>query len=82
MKSFTNQVAIITGAASGIGLSIAHKLLALDAQVILFDLNEKSLHEAFDQYGDKAKIIIINVTDQQLVETCIRICLYGHPGRI
>ena len=72
MNSFTNQVAIITGAASGIGLSIAHKLLALDAQVILFDLNEKSLHEAFDQYGDKAKIIIINVTDQQLVETTVQ----------
>jgi 3-oxoacyl-[acyl-carrier protein] reductase len=71
MNSFTNQVAIITGAASGIGLSIAHKLLSMDAQVILFDLNEKSLHQEFDQYGDKAKIIIINVTDQQLVESTI-----------
>jgi 2-dehydro-3-deoxy-L-rhamnonate dehydrogenase (NAD+) len=72
MNSFTNQVAIITGAASGIGLSIAHKLLALDAQVILFDLNEKSLRQEFDQYGDKAKIVIINVTDQQLVESTVQ----------
>ena len=72
MNSFTNQVAIITGAASGIGLSIAHKLLSLDAQVILFDLNEKSLRQEFDHYGDKAKIIIINVTDQQLVETTVQ----------
>jgi 3-oxoacyl-[acyl-carrier protein] reductase len=71
MSDFTNQVAIITGAASGIGLAIAHKLLAMDAQVILFDLNEPSLHEAFDQYRTKAEIIPLNVTNQQLVDEAI-----------
>ena len=71
MHSFSEQVAIITGAASGIGLAIAHKLLSLEARVILFDLNEKSLHEEFDQYGSRAKIVIINVTDQLLVENAV-----------
>ena len=67
MNSFTNQVAIITGAASGIGLSIAHKLLAMDAQVILFDMNEDNLHAEFDKYGDKAHVVAVNVTDEQHV---------------
>ena len=71
MNSFTNQVAIITGAASGIGLSIAHKLLAMDAQVILFDMNEDNLHTEFDKYGDKAQVIAVNVTEQQQVQQAI-----------
>ncbi len=71
MNSFSNQVAIITGAASGIGLAIAHKLLSMNAQVILFDMNEYSLHQEFDQYGDKAKIVNINVTEQQHVDTAV-----------
>ena len=71
MNSFTNQVAIITGAASGIGLSIAHKLLSMEAQVILFDMNEKNLHAAFDKYGDKAYVVAVNVTDEQHVQQAI-----------
>jgi 3-oxoacyl-[acyl-carrier protein] reductase len=78
MNDFTSQVAIITGAASGIGLAIAHKLLAMGAQVILFDLNEQSLHEAFDQYGTQADIIPLNVTNQQLVDEAITTVMAKH----
>jgi 3-oxoacyl-[acyl-carrier protein] reductase len=71
MNSFINQVAIITGAASGIGLSIAYKLLAMDAQVVVFDMNGENLHAAFDKYEDKAQIVIVNVTDEQQVQQAI-----------
>ena len=40
MSKFTDQVAIITGAASGLGLAIATKLHAEGATVALLDLNE------------------------------------------
>jgi 2-dehydro-3-deoxy-L-rhamnonate dehydrogenase (NAD+) len=44
---FDGQVAIITGAASGLGLAIATKLHAEGAQVVALDLNEASLPVAF-----------------------------------
>lgn len=71
MDDFSNQVAIVTGAASGIGLAISHRLLKSGAQVILFDLNEAQLHIEFDTYGEKAQQVRIDVTNQQLVEQSI-----------
>lgn len=70
-ENFTNQVAIVTGAASGIGLAIAKKLISLDAKVIVLDLNEDDLHKYFDSYGDKARIVALNVTDEELVDQTI-----------
>lgn len=72
MEDFNEQVAIVTGAASGIGLAIAHKLLAGGAQVILFDLNSKGLHEQFDRYGEQVFPVAIDVTDQSLVERTVK----------
>ena len=37
MNEFSGQVALVTGAASGIGLVVAHKLLAEGAQVALLN---------------------------------------------
>lgn len=43
MSRFSEQVAIVTGAASGLGLAIAKKLHAEGAQVVMVDLNEARL---------------------------------------
>jgi 3-oxoacyl-[acyl-carrier protein] reductase len=72
MEDFSGQVAIVTGAASGIGLAIAHKLLSKGAWVILFDLNSKGLQEEFDSYGERAVPISIDVSDQALVERTVK----------
>jgi 3-oxoacyl-[acyl-carrier protein] reductase len=47
MNGFNEQVAIVTGAASGLGLAIAKKLQAEGAQVVALDLNEASLPISF-----------------------------------
>jgi 3-oxoacyl-[acyl-carrier protein] reductase len=72
MEDFHGQVAIVTGAASGIGLAIAHKLLAQGARVILFDLNSSGLHAEFDRYGERAVPVAIDVSDRALVEQTVK----------
>ena len=72
MEDFNGQVAIVTGAASGIGLAIAHKLLAKGAQVVVMDLNGKGLHDEFDRYGARALVIPLDVTDLGLVERTVK----------
>lgn len=47
MNGFSEQVAIVTGAASGLGLAIAKKLYAEGAHVVALDLNEASLPVSF-----------------------------------
>ena len=45
-KPWNQQQALVTGAASGLGLAIARKLRGLGARVILFDLDRKGLEDA------------------------------------
>jgi 3-oxoacyl-[acyl-carrier protein] reductase len=71
MEDFNGQVAIVTGAASGIGLAIAKMLLSRGARVVLLDLNSKGMQEEFGRYGDSALSISIDVTDQALVEKTV-----------
>jgi 3-oxoacyl-[acyl-carrier protein] reductase len=72
MSEFSTQVAIITGAASGIGFAISQKLLEQGAQVILFDLDGERLVSSFGKYGDKAVCVEIDVSNQALVEKTIQ----------
>ena len=43
---FKGQVALVTGAAAGIGLATAHAFAAAGASVVLSDVNEQALQEA------------------------------------
>ena len=52
--SLNNKVAIITGAAGGIGLAIARRLLRDDASVVLADLDEARLAAASVELGKEA----------------------------
>ena len=65
---FNVQVAIITGAASGLGLVIAHKLLNEGAYVGLFDVNIEALREEFIGNPDKEEFVSVDVTDRAMVE--------------
>lgn len=71
MNEFKGQVAIITGAASGIGLAISQKLLKEGAQVALLDINETGLKTEFKKYKTKARLFPIDVTQQSLIDETI-----------
>lgn len=71
MNNFKGQVAIVTGAASGLGLSIAHKLLKDGAKLALLDLNKNVLLSAFDGFADQIMSFEIDITNQKLVEETV-----------
>lgn len=71
MNNFNGQVAVITGAASGLGLVISQKLLSEGAKLGLLDFNETALKNAFESHSDEAELITIDITKPELVEQAI-----------
>lgn len=70
-KPFENQVAVITGAASGIGFSIAKKLIGEGAKIALLDLGADRLSAAEKELGAATAAFECDVTNEQQVEQVI-----------
>jgi 3-oxoacyl-[acyl-carrier protein] reductase len=64
---FNEQVAVITGAASGLGLAIANRLHSAGATVALLDLNADSLQSAAAEFGSGALAFQCDVTNEAQV---------------
>jgi 3-oxoacyl-[acyl-carrier protein] reductase len=69
--NFKEQVAVITGAASGIGLAVAKQLLAHGTYVVLLDINKEALEKEFGNIPQQAILFGIDITDQAEVEKAI-----------
>lgn len=64
------RLAVVTGAASGIGLAVATRLLEAGMRVVLVDANEAELKlagEALAAYGDRAVTAVCDVADEAAV---------------
>ena len=72
--SFENKVALVTGAASGMGLATAEAFAAAGAAVALLDLNEQAVRKLADRLvaeGHKAIPIACDVTDEAQVKRMV-----------
>jgi NAD(P)-dependent dehydrogenase (short-subunit alcohol dehydrogenase family) len=73
--SFENKVALVTGAASGLGLATAKAFAESGASVALADWNEKAVHSAAEELSDKGhKTLAIqcDVADDVQVEAMVQ----------
>ena len=64
------KVAVVTGAASGIGLACGHALARSGAAVCLWDLNAEALQTAaaeLEQYGRPTRTAVVDVSDSDRV---------------
>uniref|UniRef100_A0A667YYB9 15-hydroxyprostaglandin dehydrogenase [NAD(+)] n=1 Tax=Myripristis murdjan TaxID=586833 RepID=A0A667YYB9_9TELE len=84
--ALTSKVAIVTGAAQGLGRGFSEILLQNGAKVALLDVNEtvgKSLKETFDnQYGpDKSLFLSCNVESEEQLKAAFQktIQTFGRP---
>lgn len=73
-KRFDGRVAIVTGAASGIGAAITRRLLAEGGHVVAGDLDA-------DRVPDGATGVTVDVTDPESVQELVDRCVAAH-GRI
>jgi ribitol 2-dehydrogenase len=64
-ESLEGKIAVITGAASGIGLATTETLLAAGATVVMVDWNETSLRELTEKLGDRAIAQVTNLLDAE-----------------
>jgi NAD(P)-dependent dehydrogenase (short-subunit alcohol dehydrogenase family) len=80
--SFENKVALVTGAASGLGLATAKAFAEAGASVVLGDWNEKEVHAAAKDLagkGHKTLAVRCDVSDDAQVEAMVKqtVAAYG-----
>jgi NAD(P)-dependent dehydrogenase (short-subunit alcohol dehydrogenase family) len=71
---FEGQVALVTGASSGMGLATAQAFAAAGATVVMADINTKALlraHDALVSAGHQALAVACDVADEAQVATMI-----------
>lgn len=80
---FNNKVAIITGAASGIGRATAQRLAREGASVALVDRNEGGLADVAATLPDQSKVWFraVDISREEDVEKCVA-DVYAKFGRI
>ena len=71
MKNFAGKTAVVTGAASGIGLALAEKLARENMQVVLADVEEERLELAVEDL-QKYQLCVSGVVADVLVEESIQ----------
>ncbi|KAL3463489.1 hypothetical protein BJX64DRAFT_276387 [Aspergillus heterothallicus] len=86
MFSLRGKTAIVTGAASGIGLSVAQGLAEAGADVALwYNTNNAAVQEAADiekVYGVQCRAYQVNTRDSKAVEKSLEQCVRDFNGRL
>ena len=71
MRSFKNQVAIITGASSGLGAAIAARLSEEGVKLALLGQNEGKLQQLVKNFPPDTKTYVLDITNESLVKETI-----------
>lgn len=70
-KRLEGSVAVITGAARGIGRSFAERYLDEGARVVIADINIELAQETADELGEHCTAMALDVTKQNSIDICV-----------
>ncbi|MFF3342733.1 bifunctional aldolase/short-chain dehydrogenase [Streptomyces flavidovirens] len=81
-KPLATRVALVTGAGSGIGKAIAHRLVAEGACVVVADLNAEAAAAVAEELGgaDKAVAVTVDVTSEERITESFQAALLAFGG--
>lgn len=71
LLDFHGKVAIVTGAAQGLGAEFARAFASCGATVALLDLDRDAVEKTAEEIGDQAMPLECDVQDKQRVEQCV-----------
>ncbi|MCK9481822.1 MAG: SDR family oxidoreductase [Bacteroidia bacterium] len=70
--NLTNKVAVVTGAGSGLGASIAEALINKGASVFGIARNQDALKRIHTKLGDKFTPVQLDITDQEAITSWVK----------
>ncbi|MET9724707.1 bifunctional aldolase/short-chain dehydrogenase [Streptomyces zaomyceticus] len=81
-KPLATRIAVVTGAGSGIGKAIAHRLVTEGASVVVADLNGDNAAAVAEELGgpDKAVAVTVDVTDEEQIAAAFRAAVLAFGG--
>ncbi|MFD7961266.1 bifunctional aldolase/short-chain dehydrogenase [Streptomyces zaomyceticus] len=81
-KPLATRVALVTGAGSGIGKAIAHRLVAEGACVVVADLNGQNAEAVAEELGgpDKAVAVTVDVISEEQIRAAFREAVLAFGG--
>ena len=72
IPDMSNQVAIVTGGAQGIGLAVAKRFISMGAVVIIWDMDTEQAEKTATDLGPNAFTYAVDVTDSSGIENIFR----------
>ncbi|MER6074689.1 bifunctional aldolase/short-chain dehydrogenase [Streptomyces sp. NPDC001817] len=81
-KPLATRVALVTGAGSGIGRAIAHRLVAEGACVVVADLNTDNARAVAEELGgpDRAVAVTVDVTSEEQIAEAFKAAALAFGG--
>jgi NAD(P)-dependent dehydrogenase (short-subunit alcohol dehydrogenase family) len=70
-----DQVAMVTGAANGIGRAIVERFVAEGMCVAAVDINRDDLADSIAKYGDRVTAVVADISNRDQVRSAVRACV-------
>ena len=81
MNRFTDRVALITGAASGVGRATARQMVDEGASVYGVDIDQEGLQSVSDELGERFSLKAADIRDREACHEAVKGCV-EHFGKL